>query len=1219
MKRNLSTFVASIVVTTVLAFSYTFAQGILPNNFGGGFFGDVSVKIYCTFSNFVPGSDTSACKSNILVTDQSESATSTIVTAAKLNQITGAINRSLTSGANIVYVPGPRGQDGKNGTTTIIYQTVAGAVSASPAAYIYAGGNTTSNPYQTTVPGDIYSTFIHFLTSEKITTSDLISTNAAIDNITATNTFSINLAATNATLTNLVSTKATIAGATIGDSTTTNSTTTNLFATNASITNSTSTTLYSLIANLINLISTNATITNATTTNLFASNASVTNATTTNLFSTKASITEATTTYFFSTWANFLNMFVENLSFKNATGTNLQVANASTTNLVATGTTRISELYVASSTQINSSILSGNATLTSATTTNLFATNASITSATTTTLFAALLNAISATFTNLLATNATLTNATSTNFVTENASTTNLLATNATVTNAKILGGNANFANSTSANATSTNLFSTNASITNATTVNFFVNMLSAMESIFAKLTATDATITNATSTNFVTTNLFASIANIFGGNATLTNATTTSFVTTNASTTNLLATNATVTNLSALGGKVDLGTTTVFGSLIPSASTTWHTLGTLATPWAELFVSSSSVYIGGTKISNVDGNLTWGGNKIVTAVGTSSAVNAEILSASTTNASTTNSEMLNVSGNATLTNATTTSLFANMLNSVNAKIDALVAINATFTNATTSNLFVSNVLGALSAVFTNLTANTANFGTVNATSSVNTLVLNASTTNTVDLVGTNATITNLNAINFSASTTKLVADIASSSTANSLTFSTTTNILQSIVNGKISTTSLESLVNPGNGSNANQNLSANFISDSTTLNQVTDLNINVKANEVWYITATGTISGANVTNGGASIRFLSTGGLGSCNFRAIELSGSVADSKSDCSAVNLTTTSGSVEFNVSGVLTTRNSGVVSLNFGRRLAGASAPITLDAGVKVVAYKLGGADLAEVYYSADSTVEEGDVVALDGTGVSQVSKANKKYQKNVLGIISTKPGLVMGEADGTGKAVIVGLSGRVPVKVTDKNGAVKAGDFLTASDIPGVAMRATGAGQVIGQALTDDMGTGKVMVFIKNTYHDGNNDTDTEETIADKFTQIVKNTLEKLSDVYLNMTLAISSLKANDVTANKVSVQQFCVGGECFTESDMKEFRTYLNSKKESVKETVVVPAAVVPTPEVVEPVVETPVTETPAAETPETPAVETSETPAPVVETTAEIVPEVTN
>ncbi len=138
------------------------------------------------------------------------------------------------------------------------------------------------------------------------------------------------------------------------------------------------------------------------------------------------------------------------------------------------------------------------------------------------------------------------------------------------------------------------------------------------------------------------------------------------------------------------------------------------------------------------------------------------------------------------------------------------------------------------------------------------------------------------------------------------------------------------------------------------------------------------------------------------------------------------------------------------------------------------------YKLSGADIAEVYYSLDDDAVQGDIVSLTDEGISQVQKSRTAYDSRAIGVISTKPGIVMGEADGAGKPVIVGLAGRVPVKVSTKNGDIKPGDYITTSDIPGVGMKATDAGRVIGKALTGLSGEseGTVAVFIQNTYFDG---------------------------------------------------------------------------------------------------------------------------------------------
>jgi hypothetical protein len=121
----------------------------------------------------------------------------------------------------------------------------------------------------------------------------------------------------------------------------------------------------------------------------------------------------------------------------------------------------------------------------------------------------------------------------------------------------------------------------------------------------------------------------------------------------------------------------------------------------------------------------------------------------------------------------------------------------------------------------------------------------------------------------------------------------------------------------------------------------------------------------------------------------------------------------------------------------------------------------------GADLAEYYKTADASIEAGDVVAIDKEHNLQVVKSLSSQNETTVGVISTKPGQVLGDENGNANdpnARLVALAGRVPVKVSLENGLIKRGDYLTASSVPGVAMRATGPCVTIGKALTDFDGT-----------------------------------------------------------------------------------------------------------------------------------------------------------
>jgi regulator of RNase E activity RraA len=115
---------------------------------------------------------------------------------------------------------------------------------------------------------------------------------------------------------------------------------------------------------------------------------------------------------------------------------------------------------------------------------------------------------------------------------------------------------------------------------------------------------------------------------------------------------------------------------------------------------------------------------------------------------------------------------------------------------------------------------------------------------------------------------------------------------------------------------------------------------------------------------------------------------------------------------------------------------------------------------GGADFAEMLPAA-AGLEPGDVLVIDPDG--QLIRSTEPYQASVAGVYSTKPGFVGGQpVEGTvAGAIPLAVVGVVPVKVTTENGAIRPGDLLVASAIPGHAMKAgpnPPQGTVIGKAL-----------------------------------------------------------------------------------------------------------------------------------------------------------------
>jgi len=136
------------------------------------------------------------------------------------------------------------------------------------------------------------------------------------------------------------------------------------------------------------------------------------------------------------------------------------------------------------------------------------------------------------------------------------------------------------------------------------------------------------------------------------------------------------------------------------------------------------------------------------------------------------------------------------------------------------------------------------------------------------------------------------------------------------------------------------------------------------------------------------------------------------------------------------------------------------------------------YNTGGADVAE-YVPANGKLEPGDVVEIDEATGHAFRLSSQANSTSVGGVISTKPGVSLNASESEESKAKgmprLALSGRVPVKATSENGAIRAGDLLVSSSMPGHAMRAPDsprAGTVIGKAMQKlDSATGEIEMLV----------------------------------------------------------------------------------------------------------------------------------------------------
>lgn len=115
---------------------------------------------------------------------------------------------------------------------------------------------------------------------------------------------------------------------------------------------------------------------------------------------------------------------------------------------------------------------------------------------------------------------------------------------------------------------------------------------------------------------------------------------------------------------------------------------------------------------------------------------------------------------------------------------------------------------------------------------------------------------------------------------------------------------------------------------------------------------------------------------------------------------------------------------------------------------------------------------------GDLLVLDPENPGKILKSIEPYSTTVAGIYSTKPGPMGRRQTGpkSDSEVPMAMVGVVPAKVTAENGAIKIGDLLVSSSMPGYAMKGTDRsrmlGAVVGKAMGSlDSSTGTIEVLV----------------------------------------------------------------------------------------------------------------------------------------------------
>lgn len=163
----------------------------------------------------------------------------------------------------------------------------------------------------------------------------------------------------------------------------------------------------------------------------------------------------------------------------------------------------------------------------------------------------------------------------------------------------------------------------------------------------------------------------------------------------------------------------------------------------------------------------------------------------------------------------------------------------------------------------------------------------------------------------------------------------------------------------------------------------------------------------------------------------------------------------------------------------------------------------------GSGVAQSLPILDKDAKDGHIISASGNGYTLSKTA---YDPGIVGVVTDNPAVLVRVKNKDG-VYPVSSSGTVQVFVTSANGFIKKDDLITSSKTPGVGMKATETGFILGTALqdfqsTNPQETGKIQVALNMRYAvSAKSAGKIHKSLKDAFSLSTIAALERPSDVF----------------------------------------------------------------------------------------------------------------
>jgi F0F1-type ATP synthase membrane subunit c/vacuolar-type H+-ATPase subunit K len=120
------------------------------------------------------------------------------------------------------------------------------------------------------------------------------------------------------------------------------------------------------------------------------------------------------------------------------------------------------------------------------------------------------------------------------------------------------------------------------------------------------------------------------------------------------------------------------------------------------------------------------------------------------------------------------------------------------------------------------------------------------------------------------------------------------------------------------------------------------------------------------------------------------------------------------------------------------------------------------------DVANTYLIQDDKAVSGDIMRV--TADKGLVRSNTIYDPTLFGVLQDNPLIVYREVQEAPNQKAISRNGDVVVNVTNYNGTIRAGDYISSSPIAGKGMKASQSGYVIGVATSAFAPDGQTVTF-----------------------------------------------------------------------------------------------------------------------------------------------------